>query len=333
MISAIVLACAVVQQRAEVFQADFDVIVLAHPQTTVDWDDIAARADRDSLKELAADHEWYVVESDVAMTVVDRRLLDLHQLAAQVELSSQLAQLGPERTGRISMQQLDESSRADLLLALAHSRPDWWPLFVRDDLELRFLPKAGIVIETDSGKRIHYLELPMNLEPVPRYSTEFKTDAAVARETLKTIGRAGSVESFPSQFTVRVMRTVSKDRWSGVPDAIDAVRAEYQRLASQHSAHMEKYTRDHMDGAMFDGLKNAKRGSDLPNSLFGTLSNSIEVRRSMFGVPASQDTDTWLLNVNFSEIRIRLFAEFGYLNQFGSKVRVSMGLPRGRGEP
>ena len=119
MISAIVLACAVVQQRAEVYQADYDVIVLAHHQTTVDWDDIAARADRDSLRELAANHEWYVVESDVAITVVDQRLLDLHQLATQVGLSSQLAQLGPERTGRISMQQLDESSRADLLLALA----------------------------------------------------------------------------------------------------------------------------------------------------------------------------------------------------------------------
>lgn len=76
MISAIVLACAVVQQRGEVYQAHYDVIVLAHHETTVDWDDIAAREDRDSLRELAANHEWYVVESDVAMTVVDQRLLD-----------------------------------------------------------------------------------------------------------------------------------------------------------------------------------------------------------------------------------------------------------------
>lgn len=329
MVASAVLICACVLQQRDVIGDRFEIIAIVHSETVIEPGTITPDTTLEQLEIVATEKGWSIVKADQLVVLVDARILDLRALKVQANLTAELAAGNGEFPDILDLSKLDENTRLSLSKTLMMSALNWWPLFMKEDLMLRLLPNARIVFETETGPKQHYVDLPIDVSPVPMYSLDLRVGSESARANREGLGFRGNVSSFPRSFSVRVLSSSTRDRWSRVPDAVSAVRAQYMELTSQYDANVAEYLRGLMGGNEVDRLLSAKTGADLPDRILNQLVNSIETRRARFGIPPGVDVRTWVSQTPLRKIRFALFAEFGFVDKLGQKHRVSVQLERG----
>ena len=332
MLVALVIALSAPSQQSVTLGEEHDIVALLHQQTTIEAKQFTQLRSLQALQDAVSKLGWTLIESDRLLVLVDSKLLDFRALEVQEELTAQLVTSGSDQSGAIDFSDFSDATRLSLSKSLIQSKPTWWPLFEREDLTLRFQPKAEIIFESGSGSRTYYLELPMSLQPPPLYEANQRVDIESARIKSVAVGLPNRTSALPSSLSVKVLSSLSGDRWSAVPDAIEATMARYSDLVSGYAENVASYLRGQFDGTTVDMLLSAKTGADLPSRIFDQLVSIVEGRRARFGVPDGFPSVTWVSRSSLKKISFMLFAEFRYKDTLGNIVRVSIGLRHGRDE-
>lgn len=332
MLVALVLALSAPSHQSVPLGEKHDIVALLHHQTTIEAKQFTQLRSLQALQDEVSKLGWILIESDGLLVLVDNKLLDFRALEVQEELTAQLVTSGSDQSGTIDFSDFSDETRLSLSKTLIQSKPTWWPLFERKDLTLRFQPRAEITFESGSRSRTYYLELPMSLPPPPLYETNQRVDIESARTKIVAVGMPNRTSALPSSLSVKVLSSLSGDRWSAVPDAIEATKARYSDLVSGYAENVASFLRGQFDGSTVDQLLNARTGADLPIRIFDRLVSNVEGRRARSGVPDGVPSETWVSRSSFKKISFMLFAEFRYKDSLGNRVHVSIGLRHGRDE-
>jgi len=302
------------------------VIALVKAESRVDLSVVASAKSADEATKWAKDLGWFASSLDAGVIVVDRELLDFAAIYGIAEVVALCEKAGSD--GIFRMADLTPSSRAALRNALIRTNIGWWPLYERDDLTLSVQPSAEIRLKSGTGSHTVYVEVPTVRSAIPRYTEDWLAPPGTIQPKADSVGRRASGSELPESFSVRLFNSVDDSGWQVVSSAIESVKASYANLRATHDQAVRSLVGEGLGAGEADRLLSSRSLGDMPRRMGDRLVNEVQARRSQFGVPEGSDTRAWLSNVEISSVKVRLFAEFQYVDSVGNTVIVSVGLPR-----
>ena len=306
------------------------VVVLYHPDSDVNWQDLERAVESETLERLSVDNKWYVVFDKSDVVIIEEALIGMSDLIGQIAFGALLTDGVSTENGRVSLKSLDDSSRKNIAETLTRICPEWSELFKKDDLELFVKPRVEVLFAPEKGGR-HWLhiDLTMKEESIPEYSNELMSDSKQALSIARSARKVGSIESFPWHMGVRVLKAGSKNYGSLASRALEIAQTEYFMLSSSVRELAEAYARGFLGNVALGKVLNARNGGDLSETMFTKATNAIESYRSQLGLSSGQSAESWLRNKAFKNVSIRLAVQFRGLNERGQTIKYLIGLPKG----
>lgn len=306
------------------------IVALSRPESSVNWQKLTDDAKDGSLSEELGD-DWTLLQSESMIVLVDRKLLDFKQLAAQAAFCLALNSSDSATSGLISLSSLDPHSRKEFTNYLKNVQPIWGALFDKPNLELLVRPNVELELDSNTGSSWMHFDVPNRTSDPPDYSGTYKgtnEEAQAVRENLK---ESGSVEVFPWALQTRVLKATSRRYGELIASAIQIAESEFLVFANQIRELTERFVESQIGKSDKELALGIRTGGDLNGFMFQRAVNAVDNNRDHLGLSDDQDAEAWFRKAKVRSSSFRLFVKFQITDDAGRTMVYSFGLPKSTG--